>query len=82
YQGHVCAALIIGGVDLCGPSIYTIDPHGSSKNIYDTMDSGSLAAMSVLEMGWKPYLKWDEAKQHACDAIAAAILNDLGSGAM
>ncbi|GBN61774.1 Proteasome subunit beta type-7, partial [Araneus ventricosus] len=81
YQGHVSAALILGGVDLSGPSIYTIHPHGSSeKEQYSTMGSGSLAAMSVFEKGWKPDLKLDEAKQLARDAIAAGVFNDLGSG--
>ncbi|CAL1275839.1 unnamed protein product [Larinioides sclopetarius] len=81
YQGHVSAALIIGGVDLSGPSIHLVFPHGSSEKVpYGTMGSGSLAAMAVFEKGWKPGMKLDEAKQLVRDAIAAGIFNDLGSG--
>ncbi|CAL1295206.1 unnamed protein product [Larinioides sclopetarius] len=81
YQGYVSAALILGGVDLSGPSIYSVAPHGSSeKLLFSSMGSGSLAAMSVLEKEWKPYLKLDEAKLLVCKAIAAGIFNDLGSG--
>ena len=57
YQGHIGAALILGGVDLKGPHIFCIYPHGSSDSLpYTTMGSGSLAAMSVFESRWKPDL--------------------------
>lgn len=57
YQGHIGAALIVGGVDLSGPHIYCIYPHGSCDSLpYTTMGSGSLAAMSVFESRWKPDL--------------------------
>ena len=50
YQGQVSAALVLGGVDINGPHIYTVYPHGSTDNLgYATMGSGSLAAMSVFE---------------------------------
>lgn len=50
YQGHVSAALVLGGVDINGPHIYSIQPHGSTNSLpYATMGSGSLAAMSVFE---------------------------------
>lgn len=50
YQGHVGAALILGGVDNSGPHVYSIYPHGSTDTLpYATMGSGSLAAMSVFE---------------------------------
>lgn len=50
YQGHIGAALIVGGVDNTGSYIYSIYPHGSSNCLpYATMGSGSLAAMSVFE---------------------------------
>lgn len=49
-QGHVSAALVLGGVDVTGPHLYNIYPHGSSDKLpYLTMGSGSLAAMSVGE---------------------------------
>lgn len=28
YQGHVSAALVLGGVDVTGPHLYTVYPHG------------------------------------------------------
>lgn len=50
YQGHVSAALVLGGVDVSGPHIYSIHPHGSTDRLpYTTMGSGSLAAMAVFE---------------------------------
>jgi len=55
YQGHIGAALVLGGVDNTGPHLYSIHPHGSSDKLpYTTMGSGSLAAMAVFEAGWKP----------------------------
>jgi len=27
YQGHVSAALVLGGVDITGPQLFTIHPH-------------------------------------------------------
>lgn len=28
YQGHISAALVLGGVDITGPHLYTVYPHG------------------------------------------------------
>lgn len=54
YQGHVSAALVLGGVDITGPHLYTVYPHGSTDKLpFVTMGSGSLAAMSVFEYGYK-----------------------------
>lgn len=81
YQGHVSAALVLGGVDNSGPHIYCIYPHGSTDKLpYATMGSGSLAAMSVFESRWKPEMEEEEGKKLVRDAIAAGIFNDLGSG--
>lgn len=81
YQGHVSAALVLGGVDNQGPHIYCIHPHGSSDRLpYATMGSGSLAAMSVFESRWKPDMNEEDGKKVVRDAIAAGIFNDLGSG--
>jgi len=81
YQGHIGAALIIGGVDKTGSYIYSVHPHGSIDKLqYTAMGSGSLAALSVLEQNWKPDLSLEEAKQLVRDAIAAGVFNDLGSG--
>ena len=81
YQGHVSAALVLGGVDSEGPHIYSIYPHGSTDRLpYATMGSGSLAAMSVFESRWKPDMSEEEGMKLVRDAIAAGIFNDLGSG--
>jgi 20S proteasome subunit beta 2 len=81
YQGHVSAALVLGGVDATGPHLYTIYPHGSTDKLpFVTMGSGSLAAMSVFESGYKDDMTEDEAKALVQNAIRAGIFNDLGSG--
>ena len=33
YQGQVSAALVLGGMDCTGPSLYTIYPHGSTDKV-------------------------------------------------
>jgi 20S proteasome subunit beta 2 len=81
YQGHIGAALVLGGVDNNGPNLYCIHPHGSTDKLpYVTMGSGSLAAMAVFESRWKPDMTVEEGKKLVRDAIAAGIFNDLGSG--
>lgn len=81
YQGHVSAALILGGVDITGPHVYSIHPHGSTDRLpYTTMGSGSLAAMAVFEARWRPNMEEEEAKKLVRDAIASGVFNDLGSG--
>ena len=58
YQGHVGAALVLGGVDATGPQLFTIHPHGSTDKLpYVTMGSGSLAAMAVFEAQWRPNME-------------------------
>jgi 20S proteasome subunit beta 2 len=81
YQGHIGAALVLGGVDIDGPSLYTIYPHGSTDKLpYVTMGSGSLAAMAIFETGWRCDMELEEAKALVKNAICAGIFNDLGSG--
>jgi len=81
YQGHVSAALVLGGVDVTGPHLYTIYPHGSTDKLpYVTMGSGSLAAMGVFESGYKDDMTEEEAKALVHKAISAGVFNDLGSG--
>merc|ERR1711966_305433 len=81
YQGGVSAALVLGGVDVNGPHIYTVYPHGSTDNLgYATMGSGSLAAMSVFEARYRDDMTEEEAMELVKDAIRAGIFNDLGSG--
>jgi len=81
YQGYISAALILGGVDITGPSLYTVYPHGSTDSLpYVTMGSGSLAAMAVFESKFKKNMERQEAIEVICQAVEAGIFNDLGSG--
>ncbi|CAG8539372.1 10386_t:CDS:2, partial [Dentiscutata heterogama] len=81
YQGHMGAALIVGGYDISGPGLFTVHPHGSTDKLpYVAMGSGSLAAMSILESRWTKDLERDDAIEIVKDAIEAGIFNDLGSG--
>jgi 20S proteasome subunit beta 2 len=81
YQGHVSAALVLGGVDCTGPHIYSVYPHGSTDKLpYATMGSGSLCAMAVFESRYKENMSEEEAVDLVDDAIQAGIFNDLGSG--
>jgi 20S proteasome subunit beta 2 len=81
YRGQVSAALVLGGVDVHGPHLYDIFPHGSTQKLpYVTMGSGSLAAMSVFETRYKEDMTEEEGVILVRDAIRAGIMNDLGSG--
>ncbi|GJN32174.1 hypothetical protein PR202_gb20658 [Eleusine coracana subsp. coracana] len=81
YQGHVSAALVLGGVDCTGPHLHTVYPHGSTDTLpFATMGSGSLAAMSVFESKYKEGLTREEGIQLVSEAICAGISDDLGSG--
>lgn len=81
YQGNVGAALVLGGVDVTGPHLFTIHPHGSTDKLpYVTMGSGSLAAMAIFESKWRPNMERSEALDLIAQAISAGIFNDLGSG--
>ncbi|KAM7484167.1 hypothetical protein LguiA_000176 [Lonicera macranthoides] len=81
YQGHVSAALVLGGVDVTGPHLHTIYPHGSTDTLpFATMGSGSLAAMAVFESKYREGMSRDEGVNLVCDAIRSGIFNDLGSG--
>lgn len=33
YQGYISAALVLGGVDVLGPHLYTVYPHGSTDSL-------------------------------------------------
>jgi 20S proteasome subunit beta 2 len=64
YHGYVSAALVLGGVDINGPHLYTVYPHGSTDKLpYVTMGSGSLAAMAVFEQGFKDDMTVSEGKK-------------------
>lgn len=81
YQGHVSAALIVGGTDVHGAHLYSIHPHGSTQRLpYTTMGSGSLAAMAVFESRYTEDMEEDRAIELVRDSVRAGIFNDLGSG--
>jgi 20S proteasome subunit beta 2 len=82
YQGHIGAALILGGIDpVDGIQLYSIYPHGSVDRLpYCTMGSGSLAAMSVFESSFQNDMNKQDAINLASRAILSGIFNDLGSG--
>jgi 20S proteasome subunit beta 2 len=81
YQGHVSAALVLGGVDVTGAHLHTVYPHGSTDTLpFVTMGSGSLAAMAVFEADYREELGREEACALVARAIKAGIFNDLGSG--
>lgn len=81
YQGHVSAALVLGGVDVTGPGLFTVYPHGSTDKLpFVTMGSGSLAAMAVFESEYKADLSREEAIELVINGIRAGVFNDLGSG--
>lgn len=81
YQGNISAALVLGGVDVHGPHLYSIHPHGSTQRLpYTTMGSGSLAAMAVFESRFVEDMEEEDAIQLVKDSVRAGIFNDLGSG--
>ena len=52
-------------MDPAGAHVIQIHPYGSTAKLpYTTMGSGSLAAMSVLEDGWKPGMNEEQVHTH------------------
>ncbi|EGW33722.1 20S proteasome, regulatory subunit beta type PSMB7/PSMB10/PUP1 [Spathaspora passalidarum NRRL Y-27907] len=81
YQGHLGAYLICAGVDPTGAHLLSVQAHGSTDiGKYQSLGSGSLAAMAVLETNFREDLTKEEAIKLCADAIEAGIWNDLGSG--
>jgi len=81
YQGHIGAALILGGVDVHGSHLVMVSPYGNCSYLpYTTMGSGSLAAMSIFEAKYRDDLSLEEGKNLVIEAIEAGIAHDLGSG--
>uniref|UniRef100_A0A673HB48 Proteasome subunit beta n=1 Tax=Sinocyclocheilus rhinocerous TaxID=307959 RepID=A0A673HB48_9TELE len=80
YQGQIGSSLIVGGVDVNGPQLYSIYPHGS----YDKLP---FLTMGTVTFSLPPFFEQtqseqnlEEAKQLVRDAITAGIFCDLGSG--
>jgi 20S proteasome subunit beta 2 len=81
WQGYISAALVVGGMDCTGPSLFTIHPHGSVDQLpYVTMGSGSLAAMAIYEAGFQDNMNQEDAVNLVRASIQAGVDNDLGSG--
>ncbi|KAG2446249.1 hypothetical protein HXX76_000841 [Chlamydomonas incerta] len=81
YQGHVGAALVLGGYDINGPHLFTIYPHGSTDSLpFATMGSGSLNAMAMFEAYYKDDMTRQEAMELVARGIRSGVMNDLGSG--
>jgi len=81
HQGHISAALVLGGVDVEGPHLFTVYPHGSTDSLpFATMGSGSLNAMAVFEADYREGMGEEEAVALVARAVRAGIFNDLGSG--
>ncbi|MCA9750322.1 MAG: hypothetical protein KC414_14525 [Romboutsia sp.] len=81
YGGQIGAALVLGGIDLNGPKLFSISPNGYSTSLeFTSMGSGSIAAISVLENEFKKNLSKEEAINLGCKAVKSGILNDLYSG--
>lgn len=81
YQGHIGAYLIVAGVDPTGVHLFGCQAHGSTDKLpYMTLGSGSLAAMGVLECGFRVEMEKEEAMELVCKAVLGGVWNDLGSG--
>nr|XP_004661734.2 proteasome subunit beta type-10 [Jaculus jaculus] len=81
YRGHVGASLIVGGVDLTGPQLYGLHPHGSYSRLpFTALGSGQDAALALLEDRFQPNMTLEAAQELLVGAITAGILGDLGSG--
>ncbi|GFR41525.1 hypothetical protein Agub_g2221 [Astrephomene gubernaculifera] len=81
YQGHVGAALVLGGFDLNGPHLFTIYPHGSTDSLpFATMGSGSVNAMAMFEAYYQEDMDRQQAMELVARAIRSGVMNDLGSG--
>lgn len=81
YGGHLGINLIVGGVDIKGPQLLEISGDGNCYSFpFLTMGSGCLAAMGVIETGFKENMDEAEATALVTKAIEAGIYHDLGSG--
>ncbi|XP_056877516.1 proteasome 20S subunit beta 13a, partial [Takifugu flavidus] len=81
YHGQIGANLILGGVDCTGNHLYKVGPYGSVDKVpYLTMGSGDLAALGILEDGFKHDMEVERATELVRLAIHAGIMSDLGSG--
>uniref|UniRef100_A0AC34R2P5 RNA methyltransferase n=1 Tax=Panagrolaimus sp. JU765 TaxID=591449 RepID=A0AC34R2P5_9BILA len=81
YQGYIGAYLLIGGVDDTGAYVYDCSAEGTTMaKPYDADGSGSYAAISVLERGFKFGMTEEEAKDLVQRALHAGMHGDNASG--
>ena len=70
HQGHISAALVLGGVDKDGPHLYSIYPHGSVDTLpYVTMGNSPYALVgdnfffllskNLIQL-YKDYISYEE----------------------
>lgn len=79
YQGQVSAALVLGGVDVKGPHLFTVYPHGSTDALpYATMGSGSLNAMAVFESEYRCVPFDFEYRSMCSHAVYSRVVNAAG----
>ncbi len=74
--------LILGGYDINGPHVYSIDAAGgvSKEKDYAFSGSGSVIAVGVLEGDYKKDMSMDEGVKLAKKALIAAKERDVFSG--
>jgi proteasome beta subunit len=73
--------LLIGGVDLDGPSIYSLDAAGGSiPDKFVTTGSGSVFVYGVLEDHYKDGMTVEEGMDLCIRGISASIKRDSASG--
>lgn len=80
--GQLGANLIVGGVWNNKAYLRAIHPHGSTDVDlpFTALGSGGMAAISVLEEGYRSSLTLEEGIELVQRAILSGIRNDLGSG--
>lgn len=82
YGGNVGVHSIVGGYDETGPHLAQVSASGYvAADVFISMGSGSMNAISILESRYHKDLTLEEAKVLAIEAISAGILYDNGSGA-
>ncbi|MDP7647277.1 MAG: proteasome subunit beta, partial [Candidatus Woesearchaeota archaeon] len=76
------AAFLLGGSDIKGTHLFSLDPDGSVIEIdeYVTDGSGSVFAIGVMEAQYKKGLSLQEGVKLAVTAINASIQRDTASG--
>lgn len=73
--------IIIGGVDVEGSQIYTLDIVGSViLEKYAAVGSGAELAMGIMEKEYKDDMKIDECEELAVKAVKSAISRDILTG--